>query len=408
MDKLLTIEEVVRKECERYELEKGGFLTNCEEAILALAKLPIAEPKDGCTLEEFRTWKESLLAHLYAQRNYARYFYKIQGSRYLYLLTQKLMRNVTANLWLKHAGRTIDHELHVSRRRTIAFKLSSRLFADIYPDLWNRKVMITAPDQLETRCETSAQELFPIELPLFSERLQCNDREFWNEIVKVIKTLARYVTINQAWVNSNIEEIAEDVSMETALSLQEQLCDNKLEHLASATHLYHWLKVTCRNKLHEYFRFKSKQKEELLTDKEWECLEATAAALEEVEPGSVGKSDHFMYLQDLDVGNSHELSCAIVDILRHKSGEVYRKLTAGQEEKIEVLLLHIYQQMSYEDIARQQYGELTAYELRKVCDKLRQSASRAKKHLRQRMKQIVLELQRDDSTTLKYYDHGRV
>lgn len=408
IDTLLLIEEIVSKECERYELEKGGFLTNREEVILTLAKSPYADLKENYTLEEFCEWKETLLAQLYTQRNYARYFYRKQGSRYLFLLTQRLMRNLVENLRMTHAEKTLDNELHVSKRSTIAFKLSHRLFDDIYPGLWNKKAMITAPCQLETQCEASAQKIFPIKLPLLTERLQCNDREFWEEIVKVIKTLARYVTINQAWVNSNTEEIAEEVSREATLSLQEQLCSNKLDHLTSGTHLYHSLKVTCRNKLCEYFRFKSKQKEELLSDKEWECLEATAIALEETGSEGATMNDHFLYLQDLDVNNSYELACAIVDILRHGDGEPYRMLTAGQEEKIEVLLLHIYKQMSYEDIARQQYGELTSYEQRKACDKLRQAASRAKKHLRERMKQIVLELQHKESNVLARYYHGKV
>lgn len=406
MNRITLIEEIVRKECERYELEKGGFITNCEEVILTLAKSPYAELKEQCSLAEFKEWKEKLLIHLYTQRNYARYFYRKQGSRYLYLLTQRLMRNLATNLFQTNRSKTIDHELHVSRQRTVAFKLSNRLFADIYPTLWDKASLITTPSQIETQCEVSAHELFPIELPRFIDRLRRNDQEFWNEIVKVIKTIGRYVTINQAWVNHNIEEMADEVSMETALSLQEQICNNKLEHLTSATHLYHSLKTTCRNKLHEYFRAQSKQKEEMISEKEWEQLEATTH--DQSDGGNRNEDDHFVYLQEVNPNNSYELSCAIVDILCHDKGELYKQLTKGQEEKTEILMLHIYKQLSYDEIVRQLYPELSPNEQRKACDKLRQTASRAKKHLKERMKQLILEWKQKESITLTDVEYGKM
>lgn len=398
MNKVSLIEEIVKKECERYDLKKGGFISNSEEVILELAKSPYAELREGYTPEEFREWKEKLLLHLYTQHNYARYFYHKQGSRFLYLLSQRLMRNFTANLWRTHATPTLDHELHVGKQTTIAFKLSNRLFADVYPSIWSKTVLITAPNQIEEQCATSAQELFPMALPRFIERLQRNDPQFWSEIVKVIKTIARYVTINQAWVNQEIEEAADVVTADAALSLQEQICNNKLEHLTSGTHLYHSLKLTCRNKLYEYFRFEGKHQEEVITEQEWERLETSIQDSTDAE--GFEEQSHFAYLQEIDPNNSYELSCAIVDILCHNKGELYRQLTHGQEEKTEILMMHLYQQLSYDEIARQLYQELPPSEHRKACDKLRQATSRAKKHLRERMKQLILELKRKEPITL--------
>ncbi|MEG1546704.1 MAG: hypothetical protein RR371_05590 [Bacteroides sp.] len=392
MNRLSLIEEIVRKECERYELERGGFITDREELVRALSKSSYAELKEDCTPGEFRIWKDKLLIYLYTKKNYALYFYKKQGTRYLYLLTRRLMRNFLANIWETNAENTIDSELHVDKQRTIAFKLSGRLFADIYSGLWNKSVMIIAPSQLETQCEASVQKSFPIELSTFLERLQCNDREFWNEIVKVIKKLSRYVTIKQVWV--------------TTLLLQEQVCNNKLAHITSATHLYHSLKMSCKNKLCEYFRFQGKNKEQLLDEKEWEYIEATSG--EENTEEEAGVDNHFLYLYDLDVNSNYELSCAIVDILCYPKGELYSLLVNGQEEKVEILMMHIYKQMSYDDIAQQLYGELSQHEQRKVCDNLRQTTVRAKKYLKERMKQLALELKQKDLVMLTDCSHEKV
>lgn len=393
MNRLYLIEEIVRKECERYELIEEKFITNCEEAILTLAKLFGEDIKDEFTLDEFKEWKEKMLIHLYQQKNYAGFFYKKQGSKYLYLLAKKLTRSITANLWKNNTAQTIDQELHVDKSNTIAFKLSNRLFAEIYPRAWNAKNFIVTPHQLEAQCENLAQEIFPLDTTCLTERLQYNDREFWDEMVKVIKKLARYVTMNHSWNNINIAEVAEEVGINTALSLQEQLAHHELKHITSSKHLYHSLKVTCRNKLYEYFRMKGKEREELLDENEWEHLKTVE---EEWQPDGGKENEHFIYLYDLDVNNSYDLSCAIVDVLCNQEGDLYKKLTEDQEDKVNVLMLHIYKQMSYDDIARLLYPDLTPHEQRKACDKLRQTTVRAKKYLHERMKQLVLELKQNN------------
>lgn len=385
MNTVPIIEEIIKKECERYELVNGGFISNCEEIILELARSPYASLNENCTSEEFNAWKEKLLAHLYTKKSYVQYYSKNLGSNNLRLLTRQLMRNLVINLHNKYTEKTIDEELFLSKKDTVAFKLSNRLFSDIYPKIFNKTNMIVLPSQLEDQCDTSIQKLFPLDHVLLIERLKRNDNEFWSRITKVVQTLVYYVSFNNKFVNTNKMETIHVISINSITSLLEQIRHNKLNHITSGTHFYNSLKATCRNKLHEYMRARNRQEEEFLDDEEWERINA-------INPGEEDKAGDFLYLSDLNLHNEYELSCAIVDILSYGEGEMYDKLIGDKADDVKILLLHAYEQMSYEDIAIQLYGKQSLNEHNKACAKLRQTVSRTKKYLKNRMKTMVIEL----------------
>ena len=61
------IEELVAKECERYELERSGFIADRQAAIRELVAQTGILP-ESCSLIEFAEWKERLLNDWYTRR----------------------------------------------------------------------------------------------------------------------------------------------------------------------------------------------------------------------------------------------------------------------------------------------------------------------------------------------------
>lgn len=68
------IEEILTKECERYELEKSGFVTDRHRAVEELLAAEGGVEAVKCSLNEFVEWKGCLLSKWYAKKGFAKFF----------------------------------------------------------------------------------------------------------------------------------------------------------------------------------------------------------------------------------------------------------------------------------------------------------------------------------------------
>ena len=68
------IEEIVTKECERYALEDGGFVSDRQAVVKELSCGSDAFLPGGSSLQEFVEWKERLLNGWYSRKGFAKFF----------------------------------------------------------------------------------------------------------------------------------------------------------------------------------------------------------------------------------------------------------------------------------------------------------------------------------------------
>lgn len=379
------IDEIVAKECERYELEKNGFVTDR----LAVTKMLIAHPcaiiPENCSDEKFAEWKERLLNDWYTSKEFARFFRQKAEKQCMFGMVKRLLLNTVSRLRRTHTLATIDDELKVAEGRTVAFKLSSSLFSELYPQMCCNGTLFHSPAQLEESCTSRMQTLFPLEYPLLYNRLSVKDNEFWEEIWMLIQRFVRFLVTK--YKGNSEEETIKEVSMETALSLQEQLQHGKLHPIASAAHLLNSLQMTCRHKFRESLRAEEKKKgEALLEEEEWLLLEYRKA--NSTEPDRM--DGRFDYLLEVNVKSEYDVCCALADVLSYGRGAVYNALVEGMQQMVQALSLLYVENKKYEDIAHILYGECNSRQL----TNLRKSVSRSKEYLKQRMANLITTYKR--------------
>lgn len=381
------IEEIATKECERYGLEKNGFVTSrkaMSQALLAGKHVPIPA---GDSPEAFRQWKERLLDDWYDGKGFSLFFRRKAAKRCMLDLVKRLYLNTVLRIRKNQSATTIDDELKLPSGRTVAFKLSSGLFSELYADLRSDESAFISPAKLEGKCVEQINSLYPLNYISFFKRLQKKDNEFWEELWLVIQYFLSYLMVNV----KREKEAVEEVSMDVALSFQEQMERGSLEKIDSASHLLHSLRKTCRNKLFEHLREDEKrQSESLLGEEEWQWVERTITSLDEK---GQGKTDgRFIYLLETDEKNEYAVSCALVDVLTFGKGAVYEKLVAGMEDKVQLLAMLYLEGKSYEEIAWQVYGKCDQSQMAS----LRKSASRAKEYLKKRMVDLIIGYKRKE------------
>lgn len=375
------IEEIVAKECERYELEKSGFVTDRWAVARTLIVNPCAAMPEACSPEEFVGWKERLLNDWYTRKEFACFFRQKAEKQCMFGMVKRLLQNTVSRLRRKHFMLTIDDELKVEGGRTVAFKLSSSFFSELYPEICCNGTLFISPARLEEACVSRVQATFPLEYSVVYERLSVKDNEFWEEIWLLIQRFVRFLVTE--YKGSGEGETIKEVSMEAALSIQEQLERGKLKPIASASHLLNSLQMTCRNKFRESLRAEERKREEaLLEEEDWLFLECQKENV--VEPD--GMDGRFAYLLEVNEKSEYDVCCALADVLSYGRGEVYAELVEGMQETVQAMSLLYVENKRYEEIAQMLYGKFNERQLAT----LRKTVSRGKEYLKKKMTSLIV------------------
>lgn len=393
-DRLL-IEEILTKECERYELEKSGFVTDRRAAVEELLSADAVgtlsadgatlSALEGCSLQEFVEWRSRLLHGWYSRKGFAKFFCRKAEKRCMFPMVKRLMQNVLSRLRRKQTESTVDDELRLEEGRTVAFKLSSALYAELYPEICCSGTLYATPGQLEEACVNRVHTMFPLKYPSLYERLTAKDSEFWEEVWRLIRRFVHFLVTEKK--RAEDEEAVEEVSMETVLSVQEQMEKGRLEQIVSASHLLNSLQMTGRNKFREWVRAEEKKQEEVLLEEEdvrWqESQYLDMTGMDRID-------GRFAYLLEVNEGNEFDVRCALVDVLNYGSGAVYEALVEGMQETATVISMLYVENKKYEEIARVLYGEADG----KRLANLRKLVSRGKEYLKKRMAELIVNYKR--------------
>lgn len=383
MTNKLLIEEILTKECERYELEKSGFVTDRRTAVEELLAADNGSfPERGdCSLEDFMEWRSHLLRGWYSRKGFARFFCRKAEKRCVFRMVKRLLQNVLSRLRRKWAGITIDDELRLEEGRTVAFKLSSALFTELYSEICCSGTLYASPELLEETCARRAHEMFPLKYPLLYERLTAKDSEFWEEVWRLIRRFIRFLVMEKKRMED--ERTVEEVSMETVLSVQEQLEKGKLEQIVSAVHLLNSLQMTGRNKFREWLRAEERKQEEVSLEEEdvrWQELQYVDMV------GADRIDGRFAYLLEMNERNEYDVCCALAGVLDYGRGVVYEALVEGMQETVQVISMLYIENKKYEEIAWILYGGVDE----KRLANLRKLVSRGKEYLKKRMTDLIV------------------
>lgn len=384
------IEEIVSKECERYALEDSGFVADRLAVVTELACSGHAVLSRECSLKEFGEWKEHLLSDWYARKGFAKFFRRKVEKHCMLNMVRRLSQNALAAIQRRQTEATIDEELKVEKGRTIAFKLSASLFAKFYREVCCNDILFASPAQLEASCADRVRSLFPLQYSSLYERLSVKDNEFWGEMWRLVHRFVRFLVLEKG---NEDEEAVKEVSMETVMSVQEQLEHGRLDKIASARHLLNSLQMTGRHKFHEWLRAEGKRSQEvLLEDEDWQSLEGRDSAMY----GSEKMDGRFAYLLEVNEKSEYDVCCALANVLSYGHGRVYDELVAGMEDIAQAISMLYVEHKKYEEIACALYGASGG----RKSDNLRKSVSRGKEYLKKRMVNLIIEYKRKGAVPL--------
>ena len=297
---------------------------------------------------------------------------------------RRLSQNALSAIQRRQTEATIDEELKMEEGRTVAFRLSSALFTKFYQEICCNGTLFASPGELEKSCINGVCSLFPLDYASLYERLIAKDNEFWEEIWRLIHRFIRFLVVEKS---KEDEEAVKEVSMETVISVQEQLERGKLAQIVSARHLLNSLQMTGRNKFREWLRTEKKRQEEiLLEDEDWQCLECQ----DSVVSGSEKIDGRFAYLLEVNEKNEYDVCCALADILSYGHGRVYDELVGDMQDVAQAISMLYVENKRYEEIAWTLYGVSSGRKL----DNLRKSVSRGKEYLKKRMANLIIEYKR--------------
>lgn len=382
MRNLLT--EIIRKECERYDLIDLEVIRSIEEGVDILSSVwPLSD--DGCPVPFplFVRQRRKALNRFYYRLGYKEFLKRESRSsrfvRFLFFFQRRLLGHIRKAYYCP----TLDRELAVSPH-TIAFKLS-RLMSETHRDRLLFKLQgLNSPYEMEKCCRLFLENHFPLPFDTLLTYLQKEDKEYWEELFLLIRNMAVRIASRLYPSLHYKKEIEHDTWSETSLFLYRKTVEKLLPFFETALHFRHYILRICTNKCHEaerIHRMKHIVGEEsiplcLLSDEEM------------VNEGSAGWTTECW--EDIDPDNNAAVSRALTAILWDRTEPWYTRLTKGVEDKVEILFLHYVSGKSYAEIARIQEtslspkSDLSPEQLQKRENKLRQEVVRVRKTLKER------------------------
>lgn len=377
------VTELVRKECESYQLIDLGFLSSVEEGGNRLwSAIETADPAVLDDVSCFRNWRQEVLRVFYRQLDYAALIRNAGGKRdsfRRFWFGKK--KRIVATLHRQTEEPTIDRDLAVPGK-TLAFKLSVMLDKELFPEAQSA-VTADTPAQLEEMYWKCCRAFFPIDMEKLQVRLKTNDDEFWEELFCTVKRIAQLVTSGQFVSIQYRKEVLQDVWTDTSLLLNQKVAVGDIPDFESALHFRNYIARMCLNKCREAVRKYHLPDVALTVIEE---LVGDAAWLEEETGADVLWKGG---LDDIDCSNKDEVNRYFILVLWDKAEPWYSILTQGLEEKMELIFLHYVEGLSYEEIARMRDVEGTVEARKRLADKLRQDVSRSRKLLKYRFVELL-------------------
>lgn len=377
------ITELVRKECEAYQLIDLGLLSSVKEGVGLL--LPLIEPIDLSDLDDFnrfRVWRKKVLSQFYKQLNYARFIQRVSDLVTFRVFLFTLNKRIIARLREQTEIQTIDRVLSISGK-TFAFKLSLMLNEEFLKEEHSTILLAETPIMLEEICWNYCREFFPIDMERLMIRLERDDSEFWDDLYLTINTIAQTVISGQSVSIQYRKDVLQEMWTETSLLLHDKFLMKNIPFFESALHFRNYIARMCLNKCREAIR-KYNLPSVMLTVTgeipiETYCNEEVSSVVDLNE----------WILSDIDCENEDEVRRGLTIILWDKLEPWYSELTQGIENKTELLFLHYVEGLSYEEIVDIKNPKVSVEGRTRLAGKFRQDVVRVRRLLKQRFVELL-------------------
>lgn len=380
MDIRSVITELIRKECEAFKLVELGLLPSVEAGVELV--ILVSDKTDLLVFSDFsrfQAWRGGLLRLFYAEIDYTGFISREGKGTAFRRFVSDLKKRMVGRQRLEYGKETIDRVLAVSPH-TLAFRLSAMLDEEMFAEEWDDIRASFQPSGLDEICRRSCRNRFPIGLDDLFIRLRKDDPEFWNTLCLTIKKLTDLVLSGQYVSVQYRKEVVQDTWSDVSVFLRQKVAGEGLPEFETPLHFRNYLARVCQNKMREAIRRNCSL--EILADIQEELQDVFFSMPEE-------ERDMPFRLEELDAEDYESVGRALTVILWDKVEPWYSRLVSGIEEKVGLLFLHYADGLPYDRIASIRGNGLSGVELKRLENKLRQDAVRARRLLRERFMDLL-------------------
>ncbi len=368
------LSEILRKECETYNLVDLGLVKSPEDMLEDVAYVvPERTPAELADMQTFLSWRTIVLKKFYWLIGFNRFMWEGRQGIQPKELLSPLKRKVLNRYRERYQGTTIDADLMVPPR-TVAFMLSPQLEDDLHEEEVFIVNMMQTPSDIEKYYQQRCPIHFPLDLDAFLERLAKFDPDFWEVLYAFLHTIATRVTSYIPVSRQYKAEVLQDAWSETILFMRRKVCGKEMPRFESALHFRHYIERVSRNKAYEALRINQPPEVAGWGDEFWQNVRDTYAH----EPSPV------MEYMAIDPTNEDEVNRALAVILLDKEAPLYDRLTADIREKVELMVAYCDTRVSYDEMTGGKYSRMSPKEKTRYENNLRQKVSRTRHLIRKR------------------------
>lgn len=372
-DQLFLKREILQKEEERHRLTYLGVIDNFEKAVDTM----LFQYNESC----------------FTKTGFLDYFYTKVVGYSNFIATQKTS-NIKlkmhlfyfSNMYLKRKKdkmqALLDKELAYNKI-SIGYFFPLDVFEEYYALFCSCSRIFNTPTFVNEFFQEYIDNQYPLSIQQYLQYLRKNISSFWSVTCSYVKEIIEIAARHLLFVSLPKEQT--DLIKDAAWSDTYEILQNKLQtdntlFFKSGTDFRNYVVQICNYRLQNQ-RLKYTSKEESI--ELYPYLE-----LEEDEQSDNLESSWL----DIDIHNSYEVAYAISIILLNSEHPLYKKLTQGLEDKVDILLRKVIEGQSYNHIVEAKYNLLPgSSNFVKTVTKTRKEYERVRKTLQERFINIKKE-----------------
>jgi len=282
----------------------------------------------------------------------------------------------------------LDKELSTPAGISFAWHFSKKIYDGMYDHFCRNASIFEMPQETDEFFFGEAKKKYPLTINQVVGQLEADDSSFWDICTQYMKYLS-YKAVNYFLKLSGdyrFSDLMKDQTWEESYEvLRERLVEKKgnIPRFKNGSDFRKYLIEVCKRQVHESYR-KCAPKEFYTDD-----LSKMESNGEDEEAPAFDYAS--LYELDINTDNYYEVASAVSFILLDPSHPLFLPLTAGIEDKVEVLIDKAVNEMSYNEIISEKYEgkKLSEEDFRRLNEKTRKDFERVRKTLCERLKNLV-------------------
>ena len=376
--------ELLTKENERYRLERMGLFRSIrDEAALMAKELP---PLEG---EDFQQWKSRCLKEFYRMKGFGRFCRDNVLNPEFEALVGSLLRRHLRSIF-ESSERTDTDRYLAPDNDSVSYGLEQGLFQGLYTVNFSAMPSINSTMELERFCHRIALDSFPVEEPRIVDSMKDNNSFYWEKLYIKLKPMTAAFCYQMSGVTG--ENNTHDIWSDTCISVNRAVTERRMKEPVTAKDIISYSVGVLKNKNREIMRNRAKAPADIdaiqyrLTAEDEDRYFNNPVTKPENFPSQAGGLANYIDYSDKDSVQGY-----FIVILYNKEHPLHGILVKGWEDKVERMLEHYVDGLSYEEITTRHGGPGQGKEQVKECARLRQEIKRLKKNLYDRYTRMLEE-----------------